>query len=106
MMAKTLKLCFNPLDLTAVVTKRNGEGTIMEGDFVNLTCVNSCDGRNLSSAVTWFKNGKPVNEDPVLYFSNIYSQNSGNYSCSLTAHKGTTSKVTNINVECEYKDFT
>ncbi|XP_040917574.1 B-cell receptor CD22-like isoform X2 [Toxotes jaculatrix] len=70
-----------------------------EGDSVNLTCINSCDGGNFSSAFTWFKNGEPINEGPVFYLRNISSTNSGNYTCSLTTHKETTSGVINIDVE-------
>ncbi|XP_030262345.1 B-cell receptor CD22-like [Sparus aurata] len=70
-----------------------------EGDSVNLTCINGCDGDHLSSAFTWFKNGKPTNEGPVLYLSNMSSTDSGNYSCSLKTHTGTASRVINIHVE-------
>uniref|UniRef100_A0A7N8YKY5 Ig-like domain-containing protein n=1 Tax=Mastacembelus armatus TaxID=205130 RepID=A0A7N8YKY5_9TELE len=30
-----------------------------EGDSVNLTCINRCDGDGLSSAFLWFKNEEP-----------------------------------------------
>uniref|UniRef100_A0A4W6G3S8 B-cell receptor CD22 n=1 Tax=Lates calcarifer TaxID=8187 RepID=A0A4W6G3S8_LATCA len=92
------------VDLRAVVTKTNDNRTMMEGDSVNLTCINSCDGDDLSSAFTWFKDGEPINEGPVLYLSNISFINSGNYTCSLTTHEGTTSGVINIDVEYGPKD--
>lgn len=73
-----------------------------EGDSVNLTCINRCDARDLSSAFTWFKSGAPVYEGSGLYLSNISSENSGNYTCSLKTQAATASGVMNINVECEY----
>ncbi|XP_038557087.1 sialic acid-binding Ig-like lectin 13 isoform X2 [Micropterus salmoides] len=74
-------------------------GTTKEGANVNLTCTNSCDGGNLSSAFTWFKNGELTNEGPVLYLSNMSTTNSGNYTCSLKTHSGATSAVINVDVE-------
>ncbi|XP_023265812.1 B-cell receptor CD22-like [Seriola lalandi dorsalis] len=70
------------VDLKAVVTKTNGNRTMKEGDSVNLTCINSCDGGDLSSAITWFKNGKLLNQQSVLFLNKISSTNSGNYTCS------------------------
>uniref|UniRef100_A0A8C4HBG4 Ig-like domain-containing protein n=1 Tax=Dicentrarchus labrax TaxID=13489 RepID=A0A8C4HBG4_DICLA len=78
-------------------TLKVGGKTMNEGESVNLTCINSCD--DLSSAFTWFKSGEPFSEGPVLYLSNMSSTNSGNYTCSLKSHTGTTSGVINIDVE-------
>ncbi|XP_051797204.1 B-cell receptor CD22-like [Acanthochromis polyacanthus] len=64
-----------------------------------MTCVNSCDGGNISSVFTWFKDGESINEGPVLYLTNISSTNSGNYMCSLKVHRGATSRVIHIDVE-------
>ncbi|XP_070779021.1 basigin-like [Enoplosus armatus] len=44
-------------------------------------------------------NGELIAEGPVLYLSNMSSTNSGNYSCSLKTHSGTTSAVIHIDVE-------
>lgn len=74
-----------------------------EGDSVNLTCISGCDGGHLTSSFTWFKNGKPVNEGPVLHLISTSSTDSGNYTCSLSTHTGTMSGVLNIDVECEYR---
>ncbi|XP_044038555.1 basement membrane-specific heparan sulfate proteoglycan core protein-like [Siniperca chuatsi] len=87
------------VDLNVLVTKPNGNGTTKDGDSVSLTCINGCDGGNLSSVLTWFKNGEPINEGPVLYLSNMSFTNSGNYTCSLKTHSGTTSAVITIDVE-------
>ncbi|XP_033501537.1 B-cell receptor CD22-like [Epinephelus lanceolatus] len=87
------------VDLNILVTKPDGNRRTKEGDSVNLTCINSCDGGNLSSAFTWFKNGELINEGPVLYLSNMSTATSGSYTCSLEAHTGTASGVVNIDVE-------
>ncbi|XP_040918970.1 B-cell receptor CD22-like isoform X2 [Toxotes jaculatrix] len=88
------------VDLKVLETKTNGNRTMKEGDSVNLTCINSCDGGDPSSAFIWFKNGEPISEGPVFYLRNISSTNSGNYTCSLKTHKETTSGI--INTDAEY----
>ncbi|KAK2833426.1 hypothetical protein Q5P01_017315 [Channa striata] len=83
------------VDLKIFVPNKNENETMKEGDSVNLTCINACD----SSALTWFKNGEVINKGPGLYFSNISSTDSGNYTCSLKTQPGVTSRIININVE-------
>ncbi|KAA8585137.1 hypothetical protein FQN60_003831, partial [Etheostoma spectabile] len=92
------------VDLSISVTKPNGNRTIKEGDSVNLTCRNGCDGDNLLSAFTWFKNGEPITEGPTLYLSNMSSTNSGNYTCSLKRHTAASSGVIHIDVEYSPKN--
>uniref|UniRef100_A0A3Q3RBQ9 Ig-like domain-containing protein n=1 Tax=Monopterus albus TaxID=43700 RepID=A0A3Q3RBQ9_MONAL len=87
------------VNLEVVMTKPNGNRTTMEGDSVNLTCINSCDSENDVSAFIWFKNRELIHEGPAFYLSNISPANSGNYTCSLKSHKGTTSEVISIDVE-------
>ncbi|XP_036945960.1 carcinoembryonic antigen-related cell adhesion molecule 6-like isoform X2 [Acanthopagrus latus] len=87
------------IDLNVSMMRPNDNRVTKEGDSVNLTCINGCDSDHLSSAFTWFKNGEPKNEGPVLYLSNMNPTDSGNYSCSLKTHTGTASRVININVE-------
>uniref|UniRef100_A0A3Q1EBX6 B-cell receptor CD22 n=1 Tax=Acanthochromis polyacanthus TaxID=80966 RepID=A0A3Q1EBX6_9TELE len=91
----TLKI----VNLTMIVTKPNEKETMKEGDSVNMTCVNSCDGDKHSSEFIWFKDGESIIEGPVLYLRNMSFTNSGNYTCSLKAHRGTTSGVIHIDVE-------
>lgn len=83
--------------------------TIKEGDSVNLTCKNRCDGEEGSYGYSWFKDGEAINEGPVLHLTNVSSKHSGNYTCSLKMKNGTTSGVAHVDVECEYqpeqKDF-
>ncbi|KAM8723332.1 B-cell receptor CD22-like isoform 2-T2 [Acanthopagrus schlegelii] len=87
------------VDLNVSMTRPHENRATKEGDSVNLTCINGCDSDHLSSAFTWFKNGEPINEGPVLYLSNMNPTDSGNYSCSLKTHTGTASRVINIHVE-------
>ncbi|XP_034046042.1 B-cell receptor CD22-like [Thalassophryne amazonica] len=96
---QSLNQCFNFVDLKVAVAKTNRKGPVMEGDSVNLTCINSCSGGNRSSSFTWFKNGEAVRDGPVLYLTNISSTSSGNYSCSLQSDSGSISAVKHINVE-------
>lgn len=90
------------VDLKVLMTKTNGNGAIKEDDSVNLTCLNGCDSGGFSSTFTWLKNGEPMKEGPILHLSNISSSDSGNYSCSLKAHRKPTSGVVIIDVECKY----
>ncbi|KAA8582598.1 hypothetical protein FQN60_003829 [Etheostoma spectabile] len=92
------------VDLSISVTKPNGNRTAKEGDSVNLTCRNGCDGGNLLSTFTWFKNGEPITEGPTLYLSNMSSTNSGNYTCSLKRHTAASSGVIHIDVEYSPKN--
>lgn len=100
---KSLKLNFTFSDLNIVMTKPHGNEKVKEGESVKLTCINSCDGTNVTSDFTWLKNGEPIKDGPVLNLRNISSTNSGNYTCLLKRHIGATSGVTNIDVECEYQ---
>lgn len=84
------------------MSKPSVKEAIREGDSVNLTCMNSCDGGKISSAYTWFKNGEPLHEGAALYLTNVSPTTSGNYTCSLKTGTGTTSRVLHVDVECEY----
>lgn len=84
------------IDLISIITQRNG--TIIEGDMVNITCKNSCDGLH-NPSITWFKNGLYPIKGSTLSFNDISIQDSGNYSCNLNHTKGRLLKVFNINVE-------
>uniref|UniRef100_A0A8D3C441 B-cell receptor CD22 n=1 Tax=Scophthalmus maximus TaxID=52904 RepID=A0A8D3C441_SCOMX len=89
------------VDAIAVVKRTNGD-TVKEGDSVTLSC-SWCDGGVPSSAFVWLKNGEPFSEGPSLSFKDISFANSGNYTCSLKAHEGSTSGVQHVNVERELK---
>lgn len=87
------------IDLISIITQRNG--TIIEGDMVNVTCKNSCDGLH-NMFIIWLKNGGVLHEGLTLSFKNISIQDSGNYTCNLNHAMGRLFKVFNINVECKY----
>lgn len=82
----------------------SGDGPVKEGDSLDLTCRNDCDGDKASSSFTWFKNGLPFWNGTVLGLTSVSSWHSGKYSCSLNEHSGTTSGIQDINVECEYAE--
>ncbi|XP_062338870.1 B-cell receptor CD22-like isoform X2 [Osmerus eperlanus] len=85
------------VDLISVTTSRNG--TIIEGDFVNMTCKNIYDGPHRSS-IEWSKNGVPFYNGSTLYINNISLQNSGSYACMLNYNsRRTLSEVFRVNVE-------
>ncbi|CAK6963023.1 carcinoembryonic antigen-related cell adhesion molecule 6-like [Scomber scombrus] len=92
------------VDLNILMTNPHGNEAVKEGESANLTCINSCDGLNVTSAFTWFKNGEPIKEGPVLNLRNMSSSSSGNYTCSLKTNTGTTSGVKNIDVEYSPKN--
>ncbi|XP_048862484.1 B-cell receptor CD22-like isoform X2 [Brienomyrus brachyistius] len=78
-------------ELKVVMTSSRGNGTLIEGDSVNLTCrTRSC---SLSqSEFTWFKDNKPISEtNSTLYFNPVFYQNSGKYSCALKGYRNTVS---------------
>ncbi|XP_032444572.1 B-cell receptor CD22-like isoform X1 [Xiphophorus hellerii] len=91
----TKLLVLNVIDLNISVQKE----TIKEGDSVNLTCKNRCDGGVGSYGYSWFKDGEAVNEGPVLHLTDVSSKHSGNYTCSLKMKNGTTSGVAHVDVE-------
>ncbi|XP_041853486.1 B-cell receptor CD22-like [Melanotaenia boesemani] len=82
----------------------NGAESVKEGDAVSLTCTNSCNDDQFSSALTWFRNGHFLKEGPELYLGSLSTTDSGKYTCSLKVHPGTTSKVMQIDVEYSPKN--
>lgn len=73
--------------------------TIKEGNFVHLACESNCNRTHQS--VTWFKNGAPVRQGSKLDLGPLSPSDSGNYTCSLSGHPGTTSAAVHMDVECE-----
>lgn len=74
-------------------------GTIKEGNIVHLACENNCNRTHQS--FTWFKNGAPVRKGSKLDLGPVSPSDSGNYTCSLSDHPGTTSAAVHVDVECE-----
>ncbi|KAL7835810.1 hypothetical protein SRHO_G00281570 [Serrasalmus rhombeus] len=76
----------------------SGNGTLKEGDSVNLTCAVNC---SLSSPqFVWFKNKERLPESgSVLHLPALTVRNSGNYSCALRNYENFTSEMISLDVE-------
>ncbi|XP_026083905.1 uncharacterized protein LOC113059556 isoform X2 [Carassius auratus] len=85
-------------DLRVSMSRSRENGSTIVGDSLNLTCTLSCSG-NLAD-VQWFKNRDLIrHSEPVLTFSRITAEDSGNYSCSLRNFKTTVSEEITIYIE-------
>ncbi|XP_048876251.1 B-cell receptor CD22-like isoform X7 [Brienomyrus brachyistius] len=89
-------------ELKVVMTSSRVNGTIREGDSVNLTC--DTDSCSLSqSEFTWFKDNKQLPEtQSTLHFSPISYNHTGKYSCAINGRKVTVSNEVNIIVESHF----
>ncbi|XP_037389768.1 sialoadhesin-like [Pygocentrus nattereri] len=76
----------------------SGNGTLKEGDSVNLTCAVNC---TLSSPqFVWFKNRERLPESgSVLHLPALTMRNSGNYSCALRNYENFTSEMISLDVK-------
>ncbi|XP_036414649.1 cell adhesion molecule 4-like [Colossoma macropomum] len=76
----------------------SGNGTLKEGDSVDLTCAVNC---SLSSPqFVWFKNRERLPESgSVLHLPALTVWNSGNYSCALKNYEAVTSEMISLDVE-------
>ncbi|XP_052474080.1 uncharacterized protein LOC128030459 [Carassius gibelio] len=85
-------------DLRVSMSRSRENGSTIVGDSLNLTCTLSCSG-NLAD-VQWFKNRDLIrHSEPVLTFSRVTAEDSGNYSCSLRNFKTTVSEEITIYIE-------
>ncbi|XP_059364282.1 uncharacterized protein LOC132103303 isoform X2 [Carassius carassius] len=85
-------------DLKVSMSRSRENGSTIVGDSLNLTCTLSCSG-NLAD-VQWFKNRDLIrHSEPVLTFSRVTAEDSGNYSCSLRNFKTTSSEEITIYIE-------
>ncbi|XP_056114394.1 uncharacterized protein LOC130090812 [Rhinichthys klamathensis goyatoka] len=84
-------------DLRVLMTRSRDNGSIIVGDSLSLTCTLDCS--NLDE-VQWFKNEEPMtHSEPILTFSSVTTEDSGNYSCSLRNFKTTVSEEFRIYIE-------
>ncbi|XP_026083894.1 uncharacterized protein LOC113059551 isoform X2 [Carassius auratus] len=85
-------------DLRVSMSRSRENGSTIVGDSLNLTCTLSCSG-NLAD-VQWFKNRDLIrHSEPVLTFTRVTAEDSGNYSCSLRNYKTTVSEEITIYIE-------
>ncbi|XP_052474078.1 uncharacterized protein LOC128030458 isoform X2 [Carassius gibelio] len=85
-------------DLRVSMSRSRENGSTIVGDSLILTCTLSCSG-NLAD-VQWFKNRDLIrHSEPVLTFSRVTAEDSGNYSCSLRNFKTTVSEEITIYIE-------
>nr|XP_023693796.1 sialoadhesin-like isoform X1 [Paramormyrops kingsleyae] len=89
-------------ELKVVMTSSRANGTIREGDSVNLTCdTDSCSLNQ--SEFTWFKDNQTLPEkQSTLHFSPISYHHTGKYSCALNGRKVPVSNEVNIIVESHF----
>ncbi|XP_072570767.1 sialoadhesin-like [Paramormyrops kingsleyae] len=89
-------------ELKVVMTSSRVNGTIREGDSVNLTCgTDSCPLNQ--SEFTWFKDNQTLPEtQSTLHFSPISYHHTGKYSCALNGRKVAVSNEVNIIVESHF----
>ncbi|XP_073703857.1 uncharacterized protein [Garra rufa] len=85
-------------DLRVSMSRSRANGSTIVGDSLNLTCTLNCPGD--LAEVQWFKNGDPIQQsEPVLTFSRVTAEDTGNYSCSLRNFKTTVSEEFTIYIE-------
>ncbi|XP_036413781.1 uncharacterized protein LOC118798509 [Colossoma macropomum] len=87
--------------LQVSMIRLSGNGTLKEGDSVNLTCAVNC---SLSSPqFVWFKNRERLPESgSVLHLPALTVRNSGNYSCTLKNYEDFTSGMISLDVEADF----
>lgn len=85
-------------DLTMSMVKLGDNENITVGDSLNLTCTVSCPGH--LPELQWFKDHKTIpHTGPILTFTNVTPEDSGNYSCSLKNFKLSESEQIRLYVE-------
>uniref|UniRef100_A0A3B3S4C1 Ig-like domain-containing protein n=1 Tax=Paramormyrops kingsleyae TaxID=1676925 RepID=A0A3B3S4C1_9TELE len=84
-------------ELKLVMTSSGGNGTLREGDSVNLTCdTGNCSHSQLE--FTWFKDNQHLPEtQSTLQFDPVSYHHSGKYWCALKGYRETESDVILLN---------
>ncbi|KAF5898291.1 myeloid cell surface antigen CD33-like isoform X1, partial [Clarias magur] len=76
----------------------SGDGTLKQGDSLNLTCDVNCT--HSSSQFVWSKNNEQLNTSgPVLHFPALTVRDSGNYTCTWKTNEASGSKTISLQVE-------
>ncbi|XP_053343337.1 sialoadhesin-like [Clarias gariepinus] len=85
-------------DLKVSLIRLSGNGTLKQGDSLNLTCDVSCT--HSSSQFVWSKNNEQLNTSgPVLHFPALTVRDSGNYTCTWKTKETSGSKTISLQVE-------
>ncbi|XP_047664571.1 uncharacterized protein LOC113658008 [Tachysurus fulvidraco] len=87
-------------DLEVSLIRLSGNGTLKQGDSLNLTCDVNCT--HTSSQFVWSKNNQSVNTSgPVLHFPALTLRDSGNYTCTWGSGETPGSETISLHVEGE-----
>ncbi|XP_053343767.1 myeloid cell surface antigen CD33-like, partial [Clarias gariepinus] len=90
-------------DLKVSLIRLSGNGTLKQGDSLNLTCDVNCT--HSSSQFVWSKNNEQLNTSgPVLHFPALTVRDSGNYTCTWKTKETSGSKTISLQVEGENPD--
>ncbi|KAF5882008.1 myeloid cell surface antigen CD33-like isoform X1, partial [Clarias magur] len=85
-------------DLKVSLIRLSGDGTLKQGDSLNLTCDVNCT--HSSSQFVWSKNNEQLNTSgPVLHFPALTVRDSGNYTCTWKTNEASGSKTISLQVE-------
>ncbi|KAF5882005.1 myeloid cell surface antigen CD33-like isoform X1 [Clarias magur] len=85
-------------DLKVSLIRLSGDGTLKQGDSLNLTCDVNCT--HSSSQFVWSKNNEQFNTSgPVLHFPALTVRDSGNYTCTWKTNTASGSKTISLQVE-------
>ncbi|KAF5887697.1 myeloid cell surface antigen CD33-like isoform X1, partial [Clarias magur] len=84
--------------LKVSLIRLSGDGTLKQGDSLNLTCDVNCT--HSSSQFVWSKNNEQFNTSgPVLHFPALTVRDSGNYTCTWRTNETSGSKTIRLQVE-------
>ncbi|XP_053343347.1 uncharacterized protein LOC128513823 [Clarias gariepinus] len=90
-------------DLGVSLIRLSGNGTLKQGDSLNLTCDVNCT--HSSSQFVWSKNNEQLNTSgPVLHFPALTVRDSGNYTCTWKTKETSGSKTISLQVEGDNPD--
>ncbi|XP_060717907.1 basigin-like [Tachysurus vachellii] len=90
-------------DLKVSLIRLSGNGTLKQGDSLNLTCDVNCT--HTSSQFVWSKNNQRLNTSgPVLHFPALTVRDSGDYTCTWETGETSGSETISLQVEGENPD--
>ncbi|KAF5898296.1 myeloid cell surface antigen CD33-like isoform X1, partial [Clarias magur] len=90
-------------DLKVSIIRLSGNGTLKQGDSLNLTCDVNCT--HSSSQFVWSKNNEQLNTSgPVLHVPALTVRDSGNYTCTWKTNETSESKTISLQVEGDNSD--